>query len=111
VGGTLNVILRLTVPAGTNPGDQEITSLVGTSHFGPVTGRATAISTAVSNVDTPQISFTKTDSPDPVLGGNVITYTLTYGTREAEMPPVSSFSTAFRPTPAMSPGAPRAKRE
>ena len=80
------MILRLTVPAGTKPGNQEITSLVGTSHFGPVSDRATAISTAVSNVDTPQISFTKTDTPDPVVAGNAITYTLNYentGSRNA----------------------------
>ena len=77
-GATLDVILRLTVPPGTTPGDQEITSLIGTSHFGPVEDRATATSTATSNVDSPIIAFTKTDTPDPVLSNQAITYTLNY---------------------------------
>ena len=77
-GATLDVILRLTVPPGTTPGDQEITSLVGTSHFGPVDDRATATSTATSNVNQAVISFTKGDTPDPVLSNSTITYTLNY---------------------------------
>jgi uncharacterized repeat protein (TIGR01451 family) len=83
---TMNVVLRLTVPAGTTPGDQEITSLVGTSNYGPVSDRATATSTAVTGVDTSVIAFGKSDSPDPALAGSSITYTLTYrnsGTRNA----------------------------
>ena len=77
-GATLDVILRLTVPPGTRPGDQDITSLIGTSHFGPVDDRATATSTATSIVDLPIITFTKTDTPDPVLSNSAITYTLNY---------------------------------
>jgi uncharacterized repeat protein (TIGR01451 family) len=85
-GASMNVVLRITVPPGTNPGDQEITSLVGTSNYGPLSDRATATTTAVTNVDSAQILFGILDSPDPALAGSSITYTLTYentGSRNA----------------------------
>ncbi|KPJ78043.1 MAG: hypothetical protein AMJ54_05640 [Deltaproteobacteria bacterium SG8_13] len=85
-GANMNVVLRLTVPTGTNPGDQEISSLVGTSNFGPLSDRATATTTAVTNVDTPTITFAIVDSPDPALAGSSITYTIRYentGSRNA----------------------------
>jgi uncharacterized repeat protein (TIGR01451 family) len=77
-GASLSVVLRMTVPAGTNPGDQEITSLMATSNYGPISNQATATSTPVSGAGSAVIVFDKSDSPDPAQAGSVITYTLTY---------------------------------
>ncbi|MDH3273605.1 MAG: DUF4347 domain-containing protein, partial [Gammaproteobacteria bacterium] len=77
-GATLDVILRLTVPAGTTPGDRDVTSLTATSNFDDGFGLATATSVAVSGADTPEISFTKSDTPDPVLSNDKLSYALTY---------------------------------
>ncbi len=75
---TLDVILRLSVPPGTNPGDQDITSLVAASHFDPVSDQATATTTAISPFVAPVILFTKSDTPDPALSNSAVTYTLSY---------------------------------
>ena len=69
-GASLSVVLRMTVPAGTNPGDQEITSLMATSNYGPISNQATATSTPVSGAGSAVIVFDKSDSPDPAQAGS-----------------------------------------
>ena len=77
-GATLDVILRLTVPAGTSPGDRDITSLIATSHFDDGFGVATATSTAVTSAKQPDLSLTKSDTPDPVLSNDTVSYAFNY---------------------------------
>ncbi len=85
-GASLDVVLRLTVPPGTRPGNTDVTSLLATSNFGPLADRATATSTASTTTNAPSLKLTKTDAPDPVVSGAIVTYTLTYrntGNRKA----------------------------
>ncbi len=86
-GASQDVLLRLILPPGTNPGHRDVTYLVATSNVGPLSERATASASASAIASAPILILTKTDSPDPILSGNVITYAMTYrntGPRNAD---------------------------
>ena len=79
-GGSATVTVAYTVPAATPAGDQANTATVGSGTTDPDLDNNEAADTTWVEPSAPagaDLSVTKTDSPDPVLQGQELTYTVT----------------------------------
>ncbi len=75
-GATTTLVVTYTVPASTPAGPQANTATVSSSTTDPTPANNTATDTTTVATSA-DLSVTKTDSPDPVIAGANLTYTIT----------------------------------
>ncbi|MBE7556419.1 MAG: DUF11 domain-containing protein [Anaerolineales bacterium] len=74
-GQTATFVITVTVPAGASTTDQGVTVITATSTISPA---LQVTDTDTTNVELADVTIVKTDDPDPVAAGGVLTYTLIY---------------------------------